>query len=205
MAVPGPDPWHRRQPAIVFTTPPRPADPKPRTRPAPELDRHDRLYRQRDGYLPLPREPDIRLPDPREPIAVLADVLGRDGAEQSASAIRPQNLADADHLAVLHVIWAAETKGVRHDRYRDLVMAALPPGYRQPLSHQARWLFRTLHAAELAGLDPAEVIAAAIAARDLAGARDIAAVLDTRIRPRISPCSPSRKSHGPNEHPACPT
>jgi hypothetical protein len=60
----------------------------------------------------------------------------------------------------------------------------------QPLSHQARWLFRTLHAAELAGLDPAEIIGSAIAARDLAGARDIAAVLDARIRPRVDPLLP---------------
>ena len=70
------------------------------------------------------------------------------------------------------------------------MLAALPPGHRQPLSHQARWLFRTLHAAELAGLDPAEVIRTAIASRDLAGARDIAAVLDARIRPRVHPLLP---------------
>ena len=121
---------------------------------------------------------------------MLADVLGRDGAELSASEIRQRNLANADHLAVLHAIWTAETPAARHDRYRDLVMAALPPGHRQPLSHQARWLFRTLHAAELAGLDPAEVIRTAIASRDLAGARDIAAVLDARIRPRVDPLLP---------------
>ena len=121
---------------------------------------------------------------------MLADVLGRDGAELSASAIRQRNLADADHLAILNAIWTAETQAARHDRYRDLVTAALPPGRRQPLSHQARWLFRTLHAAELAGLDPAEVIRTAIASRDLAGSRDIAAVLDARIRPRIHPLLP---------------
>jgi hypothetical protein len=46
-----------------------------------------------------------------------------------------------------------------------LVTAALPPGHRHPLSHQARWLYRTLHAAELAGLDPAEVIRTAITCR----------------------------------------
>ncbi len=121
---------------------------------------------------------------------MLADILSRDGAEQSASATRQRNLANADHLATLHAIWTAETQAARHDRYRDLVTAALPPGHRQPLSHQARWLYRTLHAAELAGLDPAEVIRTAIASRDLAGSRDIAAVLDARIRPRIDPLLP---------------
>jgi hypothetical protein len=126
---------------------------------------------------------------------VFADVLSRDGAELSASAIRQRNLANADHLATLHAIWTAETTAARHDRYRDLVSAALPPGHRQPLSHQARWLFRTLHAAELAGLDAVDVIRTAIASRDLAGSRDVAAVLDARIRQRIDLLVP--QPHGP--------
>ena len=182
--------------AFVFTTPARPADPQPGTRPAPELDRYERTRHERAGYLPQPSfgaQPSRA--DQREPVAVLADVLGRDGAEQSASAVRQRNLANADHLAILHTIWTAETQVARHDRYRDLVTAALPPGHRQPLSHQARWLYRTLHAAELAGLDPADVIRTAIASRDLAGSRDIAAVLDARIRPRIDPLVP--QPHGP--------
>ena len=64
-------------------------------------------------------------------------------------------------------------------------MNALPPGYRRPPGHQAKWLWRTLRAAELAGLDPARALADAIAERDLAGSRDIAAVLDARIRHRL--------------------
>jgi len=175
----------------VFTTPARPADPRPGTRPAPGLDRHDRTRRERDGYCPeWPIIAEPGGPDPREPIAVLADVLGRDGAELSASQTRQQNLANADHLGVLNAIWTAETRGAQDNRYRDLVTAALPPGCRQPLSHQARWLFRTLCAAELAGLDPAEVIGSAIASRDLAGARDIVRVLDARIRQRVYPLLP---------------
>ena len=166
--------------AFVFTTPARPANPQPGTRPAPELGRYDRLRREHAGYPP----------GLREPVAVLADVLGRDGAELSASETRQRNLANADHLGVLHAIWTAETTAARDDRYRDLVLAALPAGHRQDLSGQARWLFRTLRGAELAGLNPAEVIRTAIASRELAGARDIAAVLDSRIRPRIDPLLP---------------
>ena len=64
-------------------------------------------------------------------------------------------------------------------------MNTLPPGYRRQPGHQAKWLWRTLRAAELAGLDPAGVLAGAIAERDLAGSRDIAAVLDARIRHRL--------------------
>jgi hypothetical protein len=177
--------------AFAFTTPPRPADPAPGTRTAPELDRYDRIRHEYDGYPPgSAGTADPVSTDLREPIAVLADVLGRDGAELSATQTRRRALANADHLGILRAIWTAETTGAREDRYRDLVLAALPPGHRQDLSPRDRWLFRTLRAAELAGLDPAEVIRAAIASRDLAGARDLAAVLDARIRLRVHPLLP---------------
>jgi conjugative relaxase-like TrwC/TraI family protein len=181
--------------AFVFTTPARPADPQPGTRPAPELARYDRIRHEHQGYPASPPAPGPGGAGLREPIAVLADVLSRDGAELSATETRRRNLANVDHLAVLHAIWTAETQAARHNRYRDLVTATLPPGHRQPLSHRARWLYRTLHAAELAGLDPAEVIRTAITSRDLAGSRDIAAVLDARIRPRIDPLLP--QPYGP--------
>ena len=177
--------------AFVFTTPPRAADPQPGTRPAPELDRYEHIRQEREGFPPAQTSaPWPGSPDPREPMAVLADVLDRDGAELSASKTRQRNLANADHLAILNTIWTAETRHARNDRYRDLVMAALPPGYRQELSHQARWLFGTLRTAELAGLDPAEVARSAIESRDLAGARDIASVIDARIRQRVHPLLP---------------
>jgi hypothetical protein len=177
--------------AFVFTTPARPADPAPGSRHAPELDRYERIRREREGLLlPPPAGSEPGTPDSREPIAVLADVLERDGAELSATKMKQRNLASADHLAVLNAIWTAETHQARNDHYRQLVMAALPPGYQRELSHRARWLFRTLRAAELAGLDPAEVIRSAIVSQDLAGARDVASVIDARIRPRAYPLIP---------------
>jgi hypothetical protein len=176
---------------FVSTTPVRVADPAPGTRPAPELARYERNRHQRDGYQPAQRTTAGQGgPDPREPIAVLADILDRDGAQLSATQTRHRNLANADHLAILGTIWAAETRQAHDTRYRDLVMAALPPGYRHQLSPQARWLYRTLRAAELAGLDPAEVARPAIGSRDLAGSRDIAAVIDARIRQRLYPLLP---------------
>jgi TrwC relaxase/AAA domain len=176
--------------AYVFTTPAQPPDPQLGTRPAPELGRYERIRREREGFPALQPASDPRGAESREPVAVLADVLGRDGAELSATETRRRNLANADHLAILHTIWTIETRDARHDRYRELVAAGLPPGHRGELSHQARWLYRTLHAAELAGVDPADVLRTAIAFRDLAGSRDIAAVLDARIRPRINPLLP---------------
>jgi hypothetical protein len=121
---------------------------------------------------------------------VLAGVLDRDGQLQSATRARHQALADVDHLAILHAIWTAEITAVRDQRYGALLMSSLPPGYRREPGHQAKWLWRTLRAAELAGLDPAQTLADAIAERDLAGSRDIAAVIDARIRHRTGSLVP---------------
>jgi hypothetical protein len=121
---------------------------------------------------------------------VLAAVLDRDGQLLSATQDRQRALANADHLAVLHAIWTAETMPAREQRYTDMLSASLPPGYHRPLGHQARWLWRTLRAVEMAGLDPAQVLAAAIAERDLAGSRDLAAVIDARLRHRLGTAVP---------------
>ena len=121
---------------------------------------------------------------------MLAEVLDRDGEQLSASQTWQQALSDADHLAVLHAIWTAETTPAREQRYADLLAAALPPGHRQELSHKAKWLWRTLRAAELAGLDARQVLADAVGERNLTGARDIAAVIDARIRRRVGTLVP---------------
>jgi hypothetical protein len=78
----------------------------------------------------------------------------------------------------------AETAPAREQHYRALLQSALPPGTGPHDSHTGQWLHRTLRAAELAGLDQAEVLARAVAERDLTGARDIPAVIDARIRRR---------------------
>ena len=109
---PAHDPRHRHQPRL------RIHHPGPARRPA---TRHPARPRTRPLRAPPPRTRGIpprralARPSPdragqREPIAVLADILSRDGAELSASAIRQRNLANADHLATLHAIWTAETQ-----------------------------------------------------------------------------------------------
>ena len=170
--------------AYVFTASPRTADPAPGPRPAPELARYDRRAAG-------PGAQPAAAPTPAEALTVLAGVLGRDGQQQSATQTRHQALTDTDHLAILHAIWAAETTPARDQRYRALLMNALPPGYRREPGHQAQWLWRTLRAAELAGLDPGGVLADAVAERDLAGSRDIAAVLDARLRHRLGIAGPA--------------
>ena len=163
--------------AYVFTVSPKLADPAPGPRPAPELARYDRRAAG-PGSQPAAASTG-------EALAVLADVLDRDGQQRSATQIRHQALADADHLAMLHAIWAAETTPARQRRYQDLLMSTVPPDYRGEPGHRANWLWRTLRAAELAGLDPAQVLAEAVAERDLAGSRDVPAVIDARIRYRF--------------------
>jgi AAA domain len=171
--------------AYVFTVSPKRADPAPGPRPAPELARYDRITAQRDG------QPTAAAVGARDALAVLSGVLDRDGQQSSASQTREQALAGADHLALLHAIWTDQTTAAREQRYRDLLMSALPPEHRRELGHQARWLWRTMRAAELAGLDIGPVLAAAIGERDLAGARDLAAVIDARVRYRIGAVVPA--------------
>jgi hypothetical protein len=77
-----------------------------------------------------PGHPATRSAPPGTALGVLAAVLDRDGQQLSATQTRQQALADADHLALLHAIWTAETAPARQQRYRDLLLGALPPGYR---------------------------------------------------------------------------
>ena len=57
-------------------------------------------------------------------------------------------------------------------------------------SPKATWLWRSLRAAEAGGLDAREVLQTAVDSRPLAGAQDVAAVLDARIRPRVAYLTP---------------
>jgi hypothetical protein len=164
--------------AYVFTVSPKLADPAPGPRPAPELARHDRVTAAQAAGESVPAAQAAA----EEALGVLVGVLERDGEQLSATQAWRQGLSDADHLAFLNAIWTAETTPARNQRYRDLYLAALPPGHRQEPGHQAKWLWRTLRAAELAGQDAAESLAAAVAERDLTGARDIPSVIDARLR-----------------------
>jgi hypothetical protein len=172
--------------AYVYTLSPKLADPAPGPRPAPELTRYDHLQAERAGGTPAPTPPAKSNPA----LAVLAAVLDRDGQQHSATQTRKHALADADHLAVLNAIWTSETTPAREQRYHDLLQAVVPPGHSIDASHQEKWLWQTLRAAELAGLDAAGVLADAIAERDLAGARDVPAVIDARIRARTASLVP---------------
>ena len=172
--------------AYVFTRSPRQADIVPGPRPAPELARYDPSTAQAE----TPAAGAPRAAATEDALGILAQVLGRDGEQRSATQTWQQALANADHLAILHAIWTAETTPAREQRYRELLSAALPAGYNLEPSHQAKWLWLRLRSAELAGLDAREVLADAISERPLAGARDIPAVIDARIRRRAGALVP---------------
>jgi hypothetical protein len=166
---------------LVCTSAPREADPLPGPRPAPELARAARMEADRVGQL---RE--VSRDRGHEALAVLTGVLSRDGAELSALQTQEQSFAAATNLAVLYSQWHAVTSAARAEQWQELLECALPEKYRGEPGPQARWLWRTLRTAELAGLDPAEVLTTAVSKRSLTGARDIAAVIDARIRRRIT-------------------
>jgi len=172
--------------AYVFTVWPKLADPAPGPRPAPELPRYDRINAERGGQ---PARA-AKTAGKGEALGVLADVLKRDGQQLSATETQQRNLSNADHLAILNAIWTGETTPAREERYRETLARALPPEYRAAPSDQAKWLWRTLRAAELAGVDPGQVLATAVSERDLAGSRDVPSVVDARIRARVNPLVP---------------
>ena len=166
---------------FVSTGPAKVADPQPGARPAPELARHARIERERAGLAGTGRQKESELA--RDAIGVLSDILERPGAELSALETQRQNLANADHLGRLHVIFEGETQDAVTGRYERLLRENLPEQYKDAeLSSHATWLYRSLRGAEAAGLDAGDVLSRAVAAKPLDGARDVAAVIDTRIR-----------------------
>jgi hypothetical protein len=76
-------------------------------------------------------------------------------------------------------------------------------GYTRTGSHHRRadGLWRTLQTAGLAGLNPADVLTTAISQRSLTGARDVASVIDARIRRRIAGMVPLPQPRGASASP----
>jgi hypothetical protein len=79
-------------------------------------------------------------------------------------------------------------------RFRPIVRSALAEAWgitdARLDSPTARWLYRTMRAAELAGEDPATAVREAVRSHDLTGARDIPAVIDARMRRSVNAMIP---------------
>ena len=120
-------------------------------------------------------------------MAVLAEVMQRDGAILSATETLRRELANADHLGVLGAIWYDLARRAQVGRFERTLREVLPGDDADAaLSDAARtWLWRSLRDAEAAGLDGDKVLRLAVAARPLSDARDPARVIDARIRRMI--------------------
>ena len=169
--------------AYCVTQHPRLADVREGSQPAPELARDHRLQRERAG---LPSGEGVASEEVAEvdPVSVLAGLLTRDGGQLSATETLELALAQADYLGVLGGIWDDVTRRVQVERFEQALRDVLPDDLAvQALADPAcTWLWRSLREAETAGLDGEGVLRTAIAERDLNNARDIARVLDYRVR-----------------------
>jgi conjugative relaxase-like TrwC/TraI family protein len=178
--------------AYCITEPSQAADTREGSRPAPELDRAEWLGREHAGLPPgEPVRDDKQLPV-LDPVTVLAGVLARDGSELSATETLQRELSRADHLGVLGGIWDDMTRRAQATRFEHALRGALPADIAsQALDDPAStWLWRSLREAEAAGLDGAQVLRRAVASRSMSGARDVARVLDSRVRHMLDGVQP---------------
>jgi conjugative relaxase-like TrwC/TraI family protein len=144
--------------------------------PDPEIARQRGLQAERESALPIGASYE------KDPIAILAQVVRRDDAELSATETREQALSDADHLGALHAIWMDQCRAQAYSRYAQAVRDHAEPSDAEEILKDTDRVWRTVRSAELAGLDGANVIRAAISGRPFTGARSYSAVLDARIR-----------------------
>jgi conjugative relaxase-like TrwC/TraI family protein len=177
--------------AYCVTDSSRSADIRAGSRPAPELQRARRLAREHNGQ-PGPQLPGAAPPLQSDPVTVLAGILARDTAQLTATDTLERELSRADHLAVLGGIWDDLTRRAQHPRYQQALTHALPAGLADAVlaDPACTWLWRTLREAETTGLDPEQALRQAINERSLTGARDIARVLDARLRRALDGTQP---------------
>jgi len=168
------------------------ADPRPSTRPAPELDRHRMVGQERAGLDADPVEPLVPKGTPVRPYeAALADVMARAEGAESATEVARNELISISSLRLLDGQFRDQVLPLKFAQYEKLLRDALPADHQQAeLSGRATWLWRTLRTAEAAGYDAGEVIQRAVASRSLGDARDIAAVVNARIQDAIGSPAP---------------
>jgi hypothetical protein len=144
--------------------------------PAPEIARQRALQADRDSARPAAGL------DSQDPITILAPAVRRDDTELSAIETREQALSDADHLGALHAIWMDQGRAEASDRYARAAGECASPADAEEILNDTDVLWRTVRAAEFAGLDGTGVIRQAIVGRSFTGARSHSAVLEARIR-----------------------
>ena len=131
----------------------------------------------------------------RDPVSVLTEVLQRDGTVLSATETLRAELSGADHLGVLGSIWYDLARRAQRVRFEAALRQNLTAeDAAAALADRAcTWLWRSLREAEGAGLDAGQVLQAAIASRSLYDARDIARVIDARVRQMLQHAVPQAR------------
>ena len=131
----------------------------------------------------------------RDPITILAPVVRRDDTQLSATETREHALSNADHLGALYAIWHDHCRAEFTARYTSAIREAATAADADEILKDTDALWRTVPAAELAGLDGGQVIRQGIEGRSFTGARSYSAVLDARIRKNVGDLPPKiRKS-----------
>jgi len=129
---------------------------------------------------------------PMDPVSVLAGVMARQGSELSATETLERELSRADNLGVLGGIWDDLARREQRARFEQVLRGVLPADLaEQALGDRAcTWLWRSLREAETAGLNGGDVLPQAVVERSLASARDVARVLDSRVRRMLDGLQP---------------
>ena len=125
-------------------------------------------------------------------ITVLAGVLERSEHELSATETRAQEFSNEDHLGQLGVRWLEFVKEETTSRFSQALLDLLPADLAADAlaDRAATWLWRSLRQAELSGLDAAALLAEAVNQQDMSGVRDVARVIDARVRRMLDGTEP---------------
>jgi conjugative relaxase-like TrwC/TraI family protein len=148
-------------------------------------------------YVVTHEDEDRRPADERpDRLGVLAGVLEREGAEQSASEVMREEMLGAESLARLEPMWAdVVEERTRQDTERQ-ILAALDGETAERLAQDKALpnVARLVRQAEVAGFDQDQLIET-VTRRELASAESPATVLAWRIEHHIGDASPVRTTY----------
>jgi conjugative relaxase-like TrwC/TraI family protein len=137
---------------------------------------------------------DHRSPGERpDRLGVLAGVMEREGAEQSATEVMGEEIAGAESLARLEPIWADVVGDQTRQETEARILAALDAENRERLAQDKALpnVARLVRQAEVAGFDRDQLIET-VTRRELASAESPATVLAWRIEHHIGDAPPAR-------------